>query len=101
MISPSLPDRARSPDPPQCLRCGKCCHYRDKEGKVKACRYLICIGSKTHCRIYRGRLGVQIYPGLWCCPRSLCLVDFEGCPYNSGKPLFEVDTPAKQSTQKK
>lgn len=86
---------ARIGDDPQCLRCGKCCHF-EIEGRLFKCKYLIEFKNSnlTLCRIYHNRLGVQIYQGIYCNRRQDTPYIFEGCPYN----LF--CTPATQSKQK-
>jgi hypothetical protein len=84
MISQSLPAPARSLDPPVCNRCGRCCHYKDPQGIIRKCRYLVQLGSKTHCRIYSRRLGTLVgiaeLGPIYCCDRSLHGPE-PGCPF--------------------
>ena len=63
-----------------CKRCGLCC--RD-------CQYLMRLpDGLTSCSIYDKRIGVEIAPGVTCKKRKTSVWDFPGCPYNTGKPLF-------------
>ena len=65
----------------ECLRCGQCCGN---------CPYLMRLeNGKTACLIYEKRLGTVIGMGYHCGLRSETEYDFEGCPYNSGKPIHK------------
>jgi len=70
-----------------CNRCGRCCHYLVK-GVLTKCRYLIVVGNKTICRIYKNRLGTIIYRDsditVKCDHRDNIKRDYDGCPYNKG-----------------
>jgi len=80
----------------ECTRCGRCCHVVI-DGKVIKCRHLVKLPSgKTLCRNYKNRLGTiiavdeknnQIYR---CNMRSEGKNDWKDCPFNDGKPLYEV-----------
>jgi len=70
-----------------CRRCGRCCHYM-KNGKLKACKYLIKFNNKTSCRIYKqkNRIGKVIDVNengqIMCLPRVMDNRNFLNCPYN-------------------
>jgi hypothetical protein len=82
---------------PDCLRCGRCCHFI-VDGKIVKCRYLIKIGAtKTTCRIFKNRLGVVIGKTekgerIKCADRKAAQFDYPGCPFNTGKPMFPEET---------
>lgn len=74
-----------------CRLCGKCCFYI-KEGRLKKCKHLVKLKSgKTLCRIYtnRNRVGIPLDDGIVCTERKDSFFDYEGCPYNTGKQIFE------------
>ena len=78
---------------PVCARCGKCCLLKI-DGKLtkKHCKYLIKIGERTLCRIYKTRLGVQIGHGHSCTTREKDKNNYPGCPLNAlypDKPIIE------------
>jgi len=86
MISPSLPDRARSLDPRHCLRCGKCCWFTTPLGTRKHCKHLVFLpGGTTLCRVYRTRLGRVVglaeHGLIYCCERGAHGLE-DGCPLN-------------------
>ena len=71
-----------------CLRCGKCCHYVI-DNTVKRCRFLVdCLDGTFICRIYSRRIGHRIEGPVICMYRRMSPFDYEGCPYNTDKPLF-------------
>lgn len=73
--------------PPTCRHCGKCCHYY-KDGRLKKCKFLMTLSNGyTFCRIYPNRLGQKIDEGIYCTKRELAPFDYEGCPYNTDKPI--------------
>lgn len=45
--------------------------------------------GKTACLIYEKRLGTVIGMGYHCGLRSETEYDFEGCPWNTNKPIFK------------
>lgn len=72
-------------DDDKCLRCGKCCYYNGIP-----CRYLrFNKDGTTYCKIYKRRLGAETgtAPGHVCTTRKNSPYDYEGCPYNTGKPI--------------
>lgn len=72
-------------DEKTCNRCGMCCHY-EHDGKIYKCKHLVYIGRKSHCRIYRNRLGKIIARHgdkiVRCTERRFDPREFPGCPYN-------------------
>lgn len=73
---------------PTCLRCGRCCQY-PKDGRLVDCKYLVRLKKgKTLCRIYRNRLKTPTTEGFVCGYRKDSLYDYEGCPYNTNKPIL-------------
>ena len=68
----------------ECKRCGKCC---ETEG-FGECPHLVRLGDITMCDIYPVRLGAHIAMGYHCGLRSETKYDFEGCPFNTGKPIY-------------
>ena len=76
-----------------CKRCGQCCYYLNHEGKLLKCPQLIQISTKiSMCRIYKHRIGYKITEQLSCGFRYMIDYDYEGCPYNTGKPMFTYNT---------
>ena len=76
-----------------CLRCGQCCCVPTGDGdRVVPCEFLVNLGAGkgTSCKIYDVRLGKDIGFGMKCGMRENTGFDFEGCPYNSGKPLRKI-----------
>jgi len=77
-----------------CLKCGKCC-YVIANGVKKRCKFLRNTSDGlTECLKYYSRIGTHIAVDkklgvIKCGDRKDSPVDFEGCPYNSGKMLFE------------
>lgn len=74
----------------KCLRCGQCCFFL-VDNVVRRCRFLVSLPSgKTLCRVYNGRKGHTIYRGetktILCVECEELPFDFEGCPFNTGKP---------------
>jgi hypothetical protein len=49
--------------------------------------------GKTYCLIYKDRLGKELGLGNRCTMRINTLFDYEGCPYNTNKPLVKPLTP--------
>ena len=79
-----------------CKRCGLCCYYII-DGKLKKCKHLVTLksGSKV-CRIYPRRLGKVLDvkdngQKVMCMLRKNSYYDYEGCPYNTDKPMFGGD----------
>ena len=68
---------------PVCKRCGICCFFKE-DGKTtkKPCRYLIKVGERTICRIYKNRLGKDIGNGHHCTTREKDKNNYKGCPLN-------------------
>ena len=64
-----------------CKRCGKCCYF-EVDGVKHKCRYLIRLKEHTLCRIYKDRLGREIYKGISCSLREHDKRIIEGCPFN-------------------
>jgi hypothetical protein len=66
-----------------------------KDGKLKKCRFLVKLAKNTVCRVYRDRLGRKIDEvdgmNMRCNHRINALNDYEGCPYNTGKPMFKAE----------
>lgn len=93
----SLPNQ-----PPECLRCGQCCHFIEA-GKVVACRFLYKANfrfgpitiERMGCSVYSTRHHYKPIPGLdkYCIDRKDSAYDFPGCPYNTNKPLFQGTAP--------
>ena len=78
---------------PACLMCGQCCHVLLKDGSIKKCRHLVHLkNGKTLCRVYKKRLGVRIVGEWFCNWRVDTTFDFEGCPFNTNKPVLNVKT---------
>lgn len=78
-------------DEPVCNRCGRCCHY-EKNGRWKACKYLVIFGKLSSCRIWNdlNRIGREIDEGIYCNQMSALRHTYVGCPYNAGKPIVLV-----------
>jgi len=86
----------------ECQRCGKCCHFIDENNQLRKCRYLIKLPSgKTLCRVYRNRFKVTIAKVgdkvAKCLMRKDSPFDYEGCPFNTNKPLFEKELEAMRN----
>lgn len=76
----------------KCLRCGACCHFIHRN-KVFKCRNLL---PNNTCRIYESRIGqhCSIFDKkIRCTDRKTSPFDYQGCTFNSGKPMF----PSKDS----
>ena len=71
----------------KCLRCGKCCHFENG----KSCPHLVFEEGKTSCRIYKTRLGTKIGNNE-CVLRVNTKFDYDGCPYNTNKPIIKKMT---------
>ena len=80
-----------SKNDPICLRCGQCCYLIvDKKPTDIKCKHLVkSPNGKTLCRIYTHRLYTKLGHGNICGPRSGTDFDYEGCPYNTNKPLVK------------
>lgn len=61
--------------------CGKCCHINGVP-----CPYLIFKDGKTKCSVYKTRLRRKVLGGE-CMMRKDTPFDYEGCPYNTNKPI--------------
>lgn len=79
-----------------CLRCGKCCYvpkYEDPEIPTcltswGPCKHLVRLKSgKTVCRVFHTRLGTKIDERHVCVLREESNFDYEGCPFNTDKPI--------------
>ena len=74
----------------KCKRCGQCCYLvlRNEFGEpyptAMPCPYLT---EDNLCRVYKNRLKSKVGEGFQCSPREESHFDYEGCPYNTGKPL--------------
>lgn len=69
----------------RCLRCGLCCHYYNKKGKLIKCRFLRPFeDGMTRCAIYGKHVNrvLQRNPLVMCGYRSQSKYNFRGCPYN-------------------
>lgn len=76
-----------------CKMCGKCCRYF-KGAEVKKCKYLIILkNGKCYCKIYwqKDRVGKKLDKGVYCMNRMDSPYDFDGCPYNTNKPIRRFD----------
>lgn len=80
--------------------CGRCCHWRNAQGKLIKCKHLVKLGNgKTLCRIYHKRLGSRIGTinfedkrvNVYCIEREKSPLDYKDCPFNTGKPMFDGD----------
>lgn len=73
-----------------CKQCGRCCHPVI-DGKLgPPCRFLVKNkDGTTSCKVYlRNRLGrFTGYKNHRCGLRKDTLYDYEGCPYNTNKPI--------------
>jgi len=91
-----------------CIRCGKCCEYimykTNGEPYLKRCKHLVRLKTgKTICRMYYKRKLLRTGHGIkvdefmigderkdvFCLWRINGHFDYEGCPFNTDKPLFE------------
>jgi hypothetical protein len=73
----------------KCLRCGQCC-YGIQNNKPKRCRQLrILKDGTTECKVFEHRIGQVICPNWRCNETSKRTLDYDGCPFNSGKPIFK------------
>ena len=76
----------------KCKRCGKCCIYVDVRGGTRVgifCRYLVSDSKEFHtCTRWHKHLGVHIGMGYYCGLRCDSDFDFDGCPYNTDKPML-------------
>ena len=81
----------------ECNRCGKCCFIpTEKKGFLRACRWLVKLGEKYHCRIYKDRLyrfiGEANGKKYYCNMYNDLKFEIESCPINvGGKPVREVE----------
>ncbi len=78
---------------PECNNCGRCCHHM-KNGELEPCQFLVKLkDGKTKCRIYEERLNTITDDelGNFCKLRKDSYYDYEGCPYNTNKPIFRKD----------
>jgi len=71
-----------------CTKCGACCYFK-ADGKQRKCKYLVVLGTKTHCRIYKektrlGRIIFTMKDGtkVRCSGRLASNRIVNGCPYN-------------------
>lgn len=66
-----------------CLRCGKCCWWKDKDGNWRECRFLKTDGRGfTTCQRYHKRLDTFLGNGYRCVNRIDSPYNIPGCPYN-------------------
>lgn len=88
-------------DYPVCKRCGACCYYwLGKE--LRRCRYLIRLGKRTVCRVYKTRIGALIDEldgkKVYCLSREKTPYNFPACDYNQpDKPMFPDETPTTET----
>jgi len=72
---------------PKCLKCGKCCYWMDN-GVLKRCPFL---KKDNSCPRYYHRhgliIGTQDGKPVYCNYRKEVPYDYNGCPYNTGKPI--------------
>lgn len=86
-----------------CNRCGKCCFVETLEpGKLKACKFLVKVGSKYSCRIYSNRLGSLLSTvrgfQIRCILYNELVREILGCPLNLGtKPVYSVEIDKKEA----
>ena len=78
----------------KCKRCGLCCYKIIVVDGVLTpthipCQYLIFKNKKAFCTIYKERLIRDMGDGNKCILRKDSLFDYEGCPYNTNKPLIK------------
>jgi hypothetical protein len=80
---------------PECLRCGRCCHFF-LDGKLHKCNMLVKLkNGKTLCRIYKTRLGRVLGVAkdgrkMLCNNREDVKLDWFCCPFNKGYELVDV-----------
>ena len=64
------------------------------DGKIRKCKHLVRLKSgKTLCRVYKKHLGKLLFKDkkgikYVCIMRKNNTHDYEGCPYNTEKPMF-------------
>lgn len=79
-----------------CLHCGRCCHIKYKD-KIYKCPFLIEIKKNYFwCRIYKNRIGkiIFVFPDktkFRCFLRKNVPNDYKDCPYNTNKPILDVN----------
>lgn len=66
-----------------CLRCGRCCFWKDHDGNWRECRFLKHDrqGFFT-CQRYHKRLGTHLGNSFQCVRRVDSPYNIKGCPYN-------------------
>ena len=92
---------------PICERCGNCCHYPGKNGKMRKCKHLVRLSSgRTLCRNYRNRLYSEMGTDedgntYFCSMREDVKFNFLGCPYNVvGWPTWGESIPVNGEVKK-
>ena len=76
-----------------CLNCGKCCTYIiDRKPTEIPCKHLKRLeDGTTRCKFYHQRINKSIGHGNRCNMRKDSTFDYEGCPYNTNKPIAGKD----------
>ena len=75
-----------------CQRCGTCCWLKKDGFLFKPCKYLVKVGKRYVCRIYKNRLGKNIGYGFVCIERKKDKHNYEGCPLNVLNPNNPIIT---------
>ena len=66
-----------------CLRCGKCCWWKDYHGLWQPCRFLKSDSRGfTTCQRYHKRIGTHLGNNYYCVYRSDSDYNIPGCPWN-------------------
>jgi len=85
-----------------CKRCGLCCFLIiDEKPTDKPCPFLqIYEDGTTHCKVYRRnrvrrKIGKDGKRKLICTMRINSPFDYEGCPYNTNKPIVKIGSDGK------
>ncbi len=79
----------------KCKKCARCCHWKDENGKIVSCSYLL---PNKRCSIYKTRLGKVIGSKLIngkvifinCISRDLIKLNYKNCNYNGNYPYIDV-----------
>jgi len=78
-----------------CVRCGKCCYWRDKDGSLKPCKYLVFVDDVPTCSVYgtdkmpnrcknfppKPTQNVEYYEGNYLLPKGETETTTTGCGY--------------------
>jgi hypothetical protein len=83
---------------PTCKRCGLCCYLHIGK-EFRKCKHLIYLrDGTTLCKVYHRREEMakhghflMIGEGNACVLRKLSKYDYEGCPFNTGKPILKIE----------